>query len=134
MFRFIEKVFVAAMQFFGCNALKYVSINNQECKVRLEIININKNEPQFCSYSVKISTCSGSCNNINDPYAKLCVPDVSKNMNVKVFNLISVTNQTRCIKWHEICNCICRLNLSACNNKQRRNEGKCRCECSEFID
>ena len=29
------------------------------------------------------------------------VPDVSKNMNVKVFNLISRTNETRYIKWHE---------------------------------
>ena len=28
-------------------------------------------------------------NIINDPFAKLCVPDISKNMNVKVFNLIS---------------------------------------------
>ena len=45
------------------------------------------NEPSFYPYSVKISKCSGSCNNINDPYAKLCVPDVSKNMNIKVFNL-----------------------------------------------
>ena len=35
------------------------------------------------------------CNNINDPYAKLCVPDVIKNINVKVFNLISRTNETR---------------------------------------
>ena len=60
-------------------------MNNQDCKVRPEIININSNEPSFYPYSVKISKCSGSCNNINDPYAKLCVSDVVKNMNVKVF-------------------------------------------------
>ena len=89
------------MSFLTCNALKCVSMNNQECKVRPEIININSNEPLFYPYSVKISKCSGSCNNINDPYAKLCVPDVSKNMNVKVFTLISRTNETRYIKWHE---------------------------------
>ena len=73
------------MTFFGCNSLKFVSMNNQECKVRPEIISINSNEPSFYPYSVKISKCSGSCNNINDPYAKLCVSDVVKNMNVKVF-------------------------------------------------
>ena len=63
-------------------------MNNRKCKVRPEIININSNEPSLYSYSVKISKCSASCNNINDPYAKLCVPYVIKNMNVKVFNLI----------------------------------------------
>ena len=95
MFRFIKKVFVEAMSFFSCNALKCDSMNNQECKIRPEIININRNEPSFYLHSVKISICSGSFNNINDPYAKLYVPDVAKNMNVKVFNLISRTNETR---------------------------------------
>ena len=57
---------------FSCNTLKCVSINNQECKVRPEIININSNEPSFYPYSVKISKCSGNCNDTNDLYAKLC--------------------------------------------------------------
>ena len=38
-----------------------------------------------------------ACNNINDPYAKICVPDVVKNVNVKAFNLMSRTNETRYI-------------------------------------
>ena len=73
-------------------------MNNQECKIRLKKINITSNEPSCYSYSVKISKCSGSCNNINDPYPKFCVPDVVKNMNVEVFNPISRTNETRYIK------------------------------------
>ena len=80
-------------------------MKNQECKVWPEIININSNEPLFYPYCFRISKCSGSCNNINDPYAKLCVPDISKNMNIKVFNLISGTNETRYIKWHGTCKC-----------------------------
>ena len=92
MFRFIKKVFVVAMSFFNYNSLKCVSMNNQECKVRLKIINIYSNETLFYPYSVKISKCSGSCNNINDPFAKFYVTDVVKNMNVKAFNLISRTN------------------------------------------
>ena len=47
-------------------------MNNQECTVRPEIINTNTNEPSFYPYSVKISKCSGSCENVNDPYKKLC--------------------------------------------------------------
>ena len=57
-----------------------------------------------------------ACNNINDPYAKICVPDVVKNVNVKAFNLMSRTNETRHIKWHETCKCNCRLDGSVCNN------------------
>ena len=92
MFGFVKQIFVSAMMFFGynvsgLNSLKYVSANNQECKTRPEIININRNEPLFYPYSIKVNKCSGSCNNINDPYSKLCVPDVVKIMNVKLFRI-----------------------------------------------
>ena len=94
-------------------------MNNQECKVRPEIVNVNSNEPIFYPFSIKTSKYSGSCNNINDPYTKLCVPDVVKNLNIKVFNRISRTNETRHTEWHETCECKCRLDASVCNNKQR---------------
>ena len=122
------------MSFFSCKALKCVSMNNRECKVRPEIIDFNSNEPSFYPYSVKISKCSGSCSNINDSYAKFCLRDVIRNMNVKVFNLMPRTNETRHIKWYKTCKCKCRLDASVCNNKQRWNEDKCRCECKELID
>ena len=76
------------------NPLQCVSMNNQECKVRLEIVNVNSNEPLFYPFSIKTSKCNGSCNHINDPYAKLCVPDIVKNLSVKVFNLMSRANET----------------------------------------
>ena len=72
--------------------LSCVSMNNQVCKVKPEIINVNSNEPVFYSFSIKTSRCSGSCNNINGPYAKICVPDVVKDLNVKVVNLMFRTN------------------------------------------
>ena len=115
MFKFISKVSVAAMSFFSCNALKCVSMNSQECKVRPEIINTNSKESSFYPYSVKISKCSSSCNNINDPYSTLCVPDVVKNMNVKVVNLTSRTNETRYIQRHKTCKCKCRLDVNVKN-------------------
>ena len=85
---------------------------HQECKARTKIIDVNSNEPVFYPYSFKVNKCSRSCNNINEPYAKLCVPDVTKNINVKVFNLMSRINETRYIIWHETCKCICRLTAS----------------------
>ena len=79
-------------------------MNNQEYKVRLGIVNVNSNDPIFYPFSLNTNKCSGSCNNINDPYAKLCVPDIFKNLNIKVFNLLSRTNETRHIMkmWMEI--------------------------------
>ena len=53
-------------------------------------------------------------------------------MNVKVFNLMSRTNETRHVKWHETCKC--RQDTSVCNNKQSWNSNKCRCECEKLID
>ena len=78
---FIKKCFFTAMTFFcfnpsNVNSLECVSMNNQECKTRTKIVNIDNNEPVFYPISIKVNKCSGSCKNINDPYAKLCVPDV----------------------------------------------------------
>ena len=94
MWRFFLKAFALITTFFNLsyvNCLECISMNNQECKARPKIIDINNNEPVFYPYSIKVSKCSGSCSNINDPYAKLCVPDIVKNINVKVFKY-DVTN------------------------------------------
>ena len=91
MFVFINKVFYIGSLFLSslvrATSLSCISMNNQECKVRPEIINVNSNEPVFFLFSIKTSKCSDSCNNINDPYAKICVPDVVKDLNVQVFNV-----------------------------------------------
>ena len=80
------------------NSLECFSANDQEYEVRSETININTDEPIFYPYNIKINKCKGSCNTINDPYAKICVPDNIKNTNVKVFNLMSRINETRHIE------------------------------------
>ena len=92
MLEFAKRIFVSAM-FFGCNLLSVnplecVTMSNQECKVRPEIVNINSDELVFFPFSIRTSKCSGSCNNINDPQAKLCVPDVVENLNAKVLKLM----------------------------------------------
>ena len=112
MWRFIKKVFAVITTFFNLSyviSLECISMNNQECKARPKTINVNSNEPVFYPYSIKVNKCSGSCSNINDPYAQLCVPDIFKNINVKVFNLMSRINETRQIIWHETYKCVCRL-------------------------
>ena len=92
IFSFVKKVFVLGLTVLSniTNALECISMKNQECKVIPEIININSNNPILYPFSVKINRCSGNCNNINDLYAKICISDTVKNVNVKVFNLMTL--------------------------------------------
>ena len=98
MFGFVKKVLFVELKvlssFRSVNSLSCISTNNQECKLRLQIVNVNIDEPVFFLFSIKTSKCSGSCNNINDPYAKICFPDVVKNLSVKVFNLELMKEET----------------------------------------
>ena len=85
MFGFVKKIFILAMMFFGCSLssvslLRCISMTNQECKVRPQIVNVNSGEPVFYPFSIKTSKYGGSCDNINDPYTKMCVPDVVNDM------------------------------------------------------
>ena len=99
MFRFIKKCFFIGSLFISnlvsTTSLSCISMSNQACKARPEIINVSSNNPVFYPFSIKTNKCSDDCNNNYNPYAKICVPDVAKNINVKVFNLLSRTNETR---------------------------------------
>ena len=99
MFVFIKNIFCTGSLFLSSlvstTFLSCISTKNRECKVRPEIVDINSHNPIFYPFSIKINKCSGNCNNINNVYAKICVPDVMKDLNVKVLNLMSRTNETR---------------------------------------
>ena len=110
IFGFAKKVLFVGLTFLtSVNSLSYISMNNQECKTRPRVVLVNRDKPVFFPFSVKTSKCSGNCNNINYPFAKICVPDVVKNLNFKVFNLMPRTNETRYIEWHETCKCECKF-------------------------
>ena len=103
IFRFIKKkVFIGSLSLsnlVSTTPLSCISMNNQSCKVRPEIINVNSNELVFYPFIIKTSKCSG---NINDPYPRKCVSDAVKDLHVKVFNLRTNerTNEKRHIKCH----------------------------------
>ena len=109
VFRFVKKVFFIGLtvlsHFTNAILLSCIPMKNQESKTRPQVVNANSNNPIFDPFSNKTSKCSGNCNNINNPYAKICAPDVIKDLNVEVFNLMSRTNEARFIKWHETCKC-----------------------------
>ena len=113
--------------FIPLNAsLKCISIKNQECKVTKVIEN---NEYMTFPYSFKVNRCNGNCNNMSNPYSRLCVPDIVKNVTLKTSHLMSLKKQTKQINFQESCKCVCRLDAIICNNKQKWNKDICRCEC-----
>ena len=124
---------VCLFNLFKTKTLECVSVINQKCISRPKIIQTNANELVFYPLSIKVNECEGGCNTINDPMAKLCVPDIVKDMNIKFFNMLSRINETRKIVWHETCKCICRLTSAICNDKQEWNKNTCRCECKEDL-
>ena len=59
------------MTFVGFNALKCISMNNQECQIRSEITDVNRSKPEFYPYSLNMNKCIGSCNNVDELYQEL---------------------------------------------------------------
>ena len=100
--------------------LKCVSVVNQKCMPRPKILDINEGvgEALFYPYHVLVNKCSGSCNTLDNPMAKMCVPNIIKRINMTVYNFLMRLNETRTVLWHESCKCVCKLNSSVCNNKQ----------------
>ena len=46
---------------------------------------------------------------------------------------MSWSNQAKHMEWPKTCKCKCRSDASVCNNKERWNKDKCRCECREEL-
>ena len=114
-------------------ALECVSVVNQKCMPRPKIPNVNEGigEELFYPYNVLVNKCSGSCDTLDNPMSKICVPKIIKNVNIKVYNFLMRLNETRNVLWYENCKCVCRLYSSVCNNKQIWNDDTCRCDCNE---
>ena len=100
-------------------ALECVSVINQKSMPRPKILDVNEGvgEALFYPYNVQVNKCSGSCNTLDNPIEKLCVPNVIKGLNMKIYNFLTMLNETRNVLWHESCKCVCKLNSSVSNNK-----------------
>ena len=100
--------FSASLAFNSKGLIKCAPLNNQPCQARAPVVNINCNETPFYPFTVSVNKYGGICNTIicitcNYPYAHVCVQNRVKNMNVKVFNLMSWVNKARYIVKHESC-------------------------------
>ena len=129
----VINLLISLFSIIKTKALECVSVVNQKCMPRPKIVDVNEGvgEALFYPYNVLVNKCSGSCNTLDDPMAKLCVPNVVKRVNMRVHNFLMRLNETRNVLWHESCKCVCRLNSSVCNSKQIWNSDICKCDCNE---
>ena len=128
------KIISLLISLFGIiktKVLECVSVVNQKCMPRPKILNVNEGigEALFYPYNVQVNKCCGSCNTLDNPLEKLCVPNVIKGLK----DFLTMLNETRNVLWHESCKCVCKLNSSACNNKQIWNSNTCRCDCNKHF-
>ena len=125
MFSLAKKVIILIMSLplaWGyCLLLK-----NQECSVKNVIID---NDYITFPYKIKVDKCTGSCNSENNLYYKIFLHDSIKNISVKSLDLISRRLVFKNIPFHQSCKCGCLLDEKVCNNLQKWNKNKCRCEC-----
>ena len=136
-------LFISLFNVLKVKTLECVSIINQKYMPRPKILDVNEGvgEALFYLYNVLVNKCSGSCNTLDNPMAKLCVPNVIKRVNMQVYNFLMRLNETRNVLWHESCKCLCKLNSSVCNNKQIWNDddkgytwnpSTCECQCDTW--
>ena len=106
-------------------------LRNQECAVRKVITD---NDYMIFSYKIGVDRCIGSCNDKDNPFLKFCLPYSIKNISVKSLDLTSNKNVLKNISFHQSCKCGCLLDKKVCNNLQKFNKNKCRCECLKIKD
>ena len=64
--------------------------------VRPKILGVSEGigEALLYPYNVLVNKCSGSCNTLDDPMANMCVPNIIKRVNMKVYNFSMRLNET----------------------------------------
>ena len=89
------KIISLLIHLFGIiktKALECMSVVNQKCMPRPKILDVNEGvgEALFYLYNIQVNKCSGSCNTLDNLIEKLCVPNVIKGLNIKVYNFLKL--------------------------------------------
>ena len=104
--------------------MKCVSLTNQPGQATSTLVDIKSNGNLFYPFTIWVNNCCGSCSTIDDPYARVCVSNKVKNIDVNEFDFMSGINETRLLVQHESCEYKCGLNESVCNSNQKWNHDK----------
>ena len=113
--------------------IQSVYLSNQNWEIQPNLIKLHFNEYNqefhFYPFAVKLDRCFRSCNTLNDLFNKVYVPNKTEDLNLSMFNMITIINESNTLTKHISCECKCRFDGRKCNSDQWWNNKKCRCEC-----
>ena len=116
MFRLIKQVFIALLSFGRSLSFKCVPLNNEPCVIMPTLIDLNPVELKCYPFMISLDEFSGSCNFAKGLSAKICFPSKTKDVNVKVFNIITNKNEAKTIASRISCDCKCKFNSKICSS------------------
>ena len=121
----IKQVFIVLLSFSESLVTKCVSLKDEPCMVRLTLIDLNPVVLRYYPFMIILSKCTGSCNVL---FPKICVPKKTKDINVKVFDMVENRNEAKTLVKHTSCNSKCKVNGPRCNPNQKWHNKTCQCE------
>ena len=80
---------------------------------------------------VILDRCVGCCNTLNDLPHEVCVPNKTEDLNLSVFNIITVITESKTLTKHISCECKCKFDERKCYSYQWWNNDKCQCKCKK---
>ena len=132
MFSVNKQVFIVLLSFSNSLATKCVPLNNEPCMIRPFLVDLNLVELKYYPTMINLDKCSGSCNSADDLSIKICVSSKTKDVNVKVFNMITSKTEAKTMLKHISCDCKCKFNSTTCYSNKKWNNETCKCECKSY--
>ena len=76
--------------------MKYISLHSETCIARTMLIDLDSDEHDWglCYYSFMgfVDTCNESCNTLDDPSNRICVPSKTEDVKPNVFKMMTRIN------------------------------------------
>ena len=120
---------ILLMSFIKSSATKCVSLNNEPCMIRPFLINLTHDEIKYYPFLIKLDKYNRNFNPVNDLSMRICVPSKTKDVNVKVFNMITKGNEAKTPAKHNSCDCKYKFIGIYCNSNQKWNNEPCQSKC-----
>ena len=80
---------------------------------------LNSVQLKYYPFMVNLHKFSGSCNCVDDLSIKTCVPSITKDVNVKVFNMITNRTEVTILVKHISCDFKCKFNSTTFSSNQK---------------
>ena len=79
-----------------------------------------------------LDKCNGSYNAIDDLFTKICVPSKTKDLNIKILDMITRICKSKTLIKHISCDCTCKFSSIKCSSNLKWNYEKCQDECKKY--